>query len=144
MLDKNTIPTNLVTIIPDATLYHFGILTSSVHMAWMRTVSGKLESRYRYSKDIVYNNFPWCNPTDAQKATIEKTAQTILDVRAKYTDSSLADLYDELTMPTDLRKAHTDNDRAVIEAYGFNTKMTEEEIVVELFRLYQALLGKES
>ena len=142
MLDKNTIPTNLVTIIPDATLYHFGILTSSVHMAWMRTVSGKLESRYRYSKDIVYNNFPWCNPTDAQKATIENTAKAILDVRAKYPDCSLADLYDDLTMPTDLRKAHSDNDKAVMEAYGFNTKMTEAEIIIELLKKYQELVEK--
>ena len=142
MLDKNTIPTNLVTIIPDATLYHFGILTSNVHMAWMRSVSGKLESRYRYSKDIVYNNFPWCNPTDAQKVTIENTAQTILDVRAKYPDSSLADLYDDLTMPTDLRKAHSDNDKAVMEAYGFNTKMTEAEIIIELLKKYQELVEK--
>ena len=111
-------------------------------MAWMRTVSGKLKSDYRYSKDIVYNNFPWCNPTEAQKATIEKTAQTILDVRAKYHDSSLADLYDELTMPTDLRKAHIDNDKAIMEAYGFNTKMTEAEIIIELLKKYQELVEK--
>lgn len=141
-LGKEFIPSNAAVIIPDATLYHFGILTSSVHMAWMRTVSGKLESRYRYSKDIVYNNFPWCNPTDVQKATIENTAQAILDVRAKYPDCSLADLYDDLTMPTDLRKAHSDNDKAVMEAYGFNTKMTEAEIIIELLKKYQELVEK--
>ena len=139
MLDKNTIPTNLVTIIPDATLYHFGVLTSNIHMAWVRAVCGRLKSDYRYSKDIVYNNFPWSNPSDAQKARIEATAQAILDIRAKYPDSSLADLYDELTMPADLRKAHTENDRAVMEAYGFNTKMTEDEIVAELFKMYEKL-----
>ena len=141
-LGKEFIPSNAAVIIPDATLYHFGVLTSSVHMAWMRTVSGKLESRYRYSKDIVYNNFPWCNPTDVQKATIENTAQAILDVRAKYPDCSLADLYDDLTMPTDLRKAHSDNDKAVMGAYGFNTKMTEAEIIIELLKKYQELVEK--
>ena len=141
-LGKEFIPSNAAVIIPDATLYHFGILTSSVHMAWMRTVSGKLESRYRYSKDIVYNNFPWCNPTDVQKATIENTAQAILDVRAKNPDCSLADLYDDLTMPTDLRKAHSDNDKAVMEAYGFNTKMTEAEIIIELLKKYQEFVEK--
>lgn len=98
-MDSDTISTNLNIIIPNATLYHFGILTSNVHMAWMRAVAGRLEMRYRYSKDIVYNNFPWCSPTDEQKATIEHTAQMILDARAKYPDCSLADLYDELTMP---------------------------------------------
>ena len=141
-LTPDFLSSDLVFIIPNATLYHFGILTSNVHMAWMRSVSGKLESRYRYSKDIVYNNFPWCNPTDAQKVTIENTAQTILDVRAKYPDSSLADLYDDLTMPTDLRKAHSDNDKAVMEAYGFNTKMTEAEIIIELLKKYQELVEK--
>ena len=141
-LTPDFLSSDLVFIIPNATLYHFGILTSNVHMAWMRSVSGKLESRYRYSKDIVYNNFPWCNPTDVQKVTIENTAQTILDVRAKYPDSSLADLYDDLTMPTDLRKAHSDNDKAVMEAYGFNTKMTEAEIIIELLKKYQELVEK--
>ena len=130
---------NLVKIIPDATLYHFGILTSNIHMAWVRAVCGRLKSDYRYSKDIVYNNFPWSNPSDAQKARIEATAQAILDIRAKYPDSSLADLYDELTMPADLRKAHTGNDHAVMEAYGFSPKMTEDEIVAELFKMYEKL-----
>ena len=140
-LDANTIPTNLVQIIPDATLYHFGILESNVHMAWMRTVCGRLKSDYRYSKDVVYNNFPWPNPTEEQKAKIEQTAQAILDARAKYPDSSLADLYDELTMPVELRKAHQENDRAVMQAYGFPVKstFTESQCVAELFKLYQNL-----
>lgn len=138
-LDENTISTNLNLIIPEATLYHFGILTSNVHMAWMRAVAGRLESRYRYSKDIVYNNFPWPSPSDEQKAKIEETAQAILDARAKYPDSSLADLYDETLMPPELRKAHQANDRAVMAAYGFSTKMTESECVAELFKMYEKL-----
>ena len=139
-LTKDTIPTNLVLIIPDATLYHFGILESNVHMAWMRAVCGRLKSDYRYSKDVVYNNFPWPTPTDEQKAKIEQTAQAILDARALYPDSSLADLYDELTMPVELRRAHQDNDRAVMQAYGFDVKtMTESQCVAELFKLYQEL-----
>ena len=136
----DTIPTNQVQIIPDATLYHFGILESNVHMAWMRAVCGRLKSDYRYSKDVVYNNFPWPTPTDEQKAKIEQTAQAILDARALYPDSSLADLYDELTMPVELRRAHQDNDRAVMAAYGFPIKtMTESQCVAELFKLYQEL-----
>ena len=111
-------------IIPDATLYHFGVLTSNVHMAWMRVVCGRLKSDYRYSKDIVYNNFPWPEPSTQQRQKIEQTAQAILDARALYPDSSLADLYDELTMPPELRKAHHQNDMAVMQAYGF-TKGSE-------------------
>ncbi|MBO5729973.1 MAG: class I SAM-dependent DNA methyltransferase [Treponema sp.] len=131
---------NAIRLAPNATLYHFGILTSSVHMAWMRVVCGRLETRYRYSKDIVYNNFPWCNPLDAQKAKIEKTAQAILDARAKYPDCSLAQLYGEndFLFP-DLVKAHQANDRAVMEAYGFAKDMTEREIVAELFKVYEKL-----
>ncbi len=129
-------------IIPNATIYHFGILISNVHMAWVRTVCGRLEMRYRYSKDIVYNNFPWCNPTPEQKTKIEQTAQAILDARALYPDCSLADLYDELAMPPELRKAHQNNDRAVMVAYGFSTKMTESECVAELMKLYQELTEK--
>ena len=140
-LKADTIPTNLVLIIPDATLYHFGILESNVHMAWMRAVCGRLEMRYRYSKDVVYNNFPWPNPTDEQKAKIEETAQAILDARALYPDSSLADLYDELTMPSELRTAHQNNDRAVMRAYGFDVKtMTESTCVAELFKRYQEII----
>ena len=131
---------NLVKIIPNASLYHFGILTSNVHMAWMRTVCGRLKSDYRYSKDIVYNNFPWPTPTDAQKAKIEQTAQAILDARALYPDCSLADLYDEVTMPPELRKAHQQNDKAVMEAYGMPVReTTEASCVAELMRRYQEL-----
>jgi hypothetical protein len=125
---------------PNASLYHFGVLVSNVHMAWMRAVCGRLKSDYSYSNTIVYNNFPWPTPTEEQKAKIEQTAQAILDARAKYPDSSLADLYDELTMPVELRKAHQDNDRAVMQAYGFNVKtMTESQCVAELFKMYQEL-----
>ncbi len=131
---------DLVFVIPNATLYYFGVLTSNVHMSWTRAVCGRLEMRYRYSKDIVYNNFPWCSPTDEQKQKIEQTAQAILDARALYPDSSLADLYDELTMPPELRKAHQANDRAVMQAYGFDVKtMTESACVAELMKMYQKL-----
>lgn len=127
-------------IVPEATIYHFGILTSNVHNAWMRVVCGRMKSDYRYSSTLVYNNFPWPTPTEAQKGKIEQTAQAILDARALYPDSSLADLYDELTMPPELRKAHQQNDRAVMEAYGFDVKtMTESQCVAELFKLYQEL-----
>lgn len=108
-------------------------------MAWMRTVCGRIKSDYRYSNDIVYNNFPWPTSTDSQKQQIEKTAQGILDARSLYPDSSLADLYDPLTMPPELRKAHTANDIAVMKAYGFDTKMTEADCVAELMKLYQKL-----
>ena len=142
-IGKDIIVTDAILLIPDAKLYHFGILESNVHMAWMRAVCGRLKSDYRYSKDVVYNNFPWPNPSDEQKAKIEQTAQAILDARALYPDSSLADLYDELTMPVELRKAHQDNDRAVMQAYGFNVKtMTESQCVAELFKLYQKLTNQ--
>ena len=137
---EDTISTNLNLIIPDASMYHFGVLISNVHMAWMRAVCGRLKSDYRYSKDVVYNNFPWPTPTDAQKAKIEQTAQAILDARALYPDCSLADLYDEVTMPPELRKAHQHNDKAVMQAYGFWGKInTETECVAELMKMYQAL-----
>ena len=139
-LNSDVIATNLAIIIPDATSYLFGILTSNVHMAWMRSVAGRLEMRYRYSKDIVYNNFPWPTPTADQKAAIEHTAQMILDARAEYPDCSLADLYDETTMPPELRKAHQLNDKAVMQAYGFwNRLNTEAECVAELMKMYQKL-----
>ena len=140
-MSPNVLASDLVFVIPDATLYHFGILESNVHMAWMRAVCGRLETRYRYSKDVVYNNFPWPIPTEEQKAKIELTAQAILDARALYPDSSLADLYDELTMPVELRKAHQDNDRAVMQAYGFPVKstFTESQCVAELFKLYKEI-----
>lgn len=138
-MSPNVLASDLVFVIPDATLYHFGILESNVHMAWMRAVCGRLKSDYRYSKDVVYNNFPWPIPTEEQKAKIEQTAQAILDARALYPDSSLADLYDELTMPVELRKAHQNNDRAVMQAYGFPVKstFTESQCVAELFKLYK-------
>ena len=138
-IGKDIIVTDAILLIPDASRYHFGILESNVHMAWMRAVCGRLKSDYRYSKDVVYNNFPWPTPTDEQKAKIELTAQAILDARAKYPDSSLADLYDELTMPVELRKAHQENDRAVMQAYGFPVKstFTESQCVAELFKLYK-------
>ncbi len=142
-LDDKTIPVMGTLIIPNADLYDFGILTSNVHMSWTRTVCGRLKSDYRYSKDIVYNNFPLPNPTSQQRDKIEQTAQMILDARAKYPNSSLADLYDELTMPVELRKAHQANDVAVMEAYGFNWKiMTESECVAELMKMYQLLTEK--
>ena len=138
-LSSQTISSDAVQIIPNATLFHFGILTSSVHMAWMRVVAGRLKSDYRYSKEIVYNTFPWCDSSEKQKAKIEQTAQSILDARAKYPECSLADLYDETFMPIELRKAHQANDRAVMEAYGFAKNMTESEIVAELFKMYEKL-----
>ena len=130
-----------VQIIPDASTYQFGIMMSNVHMAWTRAVCGRIKSDYRYSKDIVYNNFPWPTPTEQQKVKIEQTAQAILDARALYPDSSLADLYDELTMPPELRKAHQNNDRAVMDAYGFTkgtaARTSESACVAELMKLYQ-------
>ena len=135
---------NLVKLIPNATLYHFGVLTSNVHMAWMRAVAGRLKSDYRYSKDIVYNNFPWCTPTDEQRTLIEKTAQSILDARAKYPDCSFADMYgDQMYLFSDLVTAHQLNDRAVMQAYGFPIKITESECVAELMKMYQEILNKE-
>ena len=112
-------------------------------MAWMRAVCGRLKSDYSYSNTIVYNNFPWCNPTEEQKLKIEKTAQEILDARALYPDSSLADLYDELTMPVELRRAHQHNDKAVMQAYGFWGKLnSESECVAELMKMYQEQASK--
>lgn len=143
-VSPDIIVNDAVQIIPGANLYHFGTLMSNVHMAWMRAVCGRIKSDYRYSKDVVYNNFPWPTPTEAQKAKIEQTAQGILDARALYPDSSLADLYNELTMPPELRKAHQQNDRAVMQAYGFDVKtMTESSCVAELMKMYQKLVAKE-
>ena len=142
-MNSDTLCSDLVFIIPDATLYHLGILTSNVHMAWMRAVCGRLKSDYRYSKDVVYNNFPWPTPTDEQKARIEQTAQAILDARELYPDCSLADLYDEATMPPELRKAHQQNDKAVMQAYGFWGKLNSESAcVAELMRMYQGSTEK--
>ena len=142
-IKAGTIVTDLVQIVPEASLYDFGVMISNVHMAWMRVVCGRMKSDYRYIKDVVYNNFPWPTPTDAQKARIEQTAQAILDARALYPDSSLADLYDEVTMPPELRKAHQQNDRAVMDAYGFTkgteARTSESACVAELMKLYQKL-----
>ena len=138
-IHKGTFASNLVLLIPSATLYHFGILESNVHMAWMRVVCGRLEMRYRYSKDVVYNNFPWPSPTAEQAEKIATTAQGILDARSHYPDSSLADLYNPNLMPYDLLEAHRANDRAVMAAYGFATRMTETECVSRLFDLYSAM-----
>jgi hypothetical protein len=139
-LPKDIVPGDKLFMMQDAGLYHFGVLTSNVHMAWMRAVCGRLKSDYSYSNTIVYNNFPWPTPTGEQMARIEQTAQAILDARALYPDSSLADLYDELTMPPELRKAHQDNDRAVMQAYGFDVKTTtESSCVAELMKMYQEL-----
>jgi len=139
-LESEVIPGDKLFFMKNSSLYLFGILTSNVHNAWMRTVCGRLKSDYSYSNTIVYNNFPWPTPTEEQKAKIEQTAQAILDARAKYPESSLADLYDEVTMPSELRKAHQENDKAVMQAYGFSTKMTESECVAELFKMYEALV----
>ena len=147
-VSSDIICSNANMLIPDASLFTFGIMCSNVHNAWMRTVCGRIKSDYRYSNSIVYNNFPYCTPTDEQKARIEKTAQAILDARVLYPDCSLADLYDELTMPPELRKAHQDNDRAVMETYGFRKVdeatgksrfLNEAETVAELMKMYQEL-----
>lgn len=138
-MSPDVLCSNKLRLMPNATLYHFGVLTSNVHMAWMRAVCGRLESRYDYSIKIVYNNFPWCNPTEEQRQKIETTAQAILDARTKYPDCSLADLYDEVTMPIELRRAHQANDRAVMAAYGFPTTMTESDCVARLLEMYQQI-----
>ncbi len=143
LMTPDNMCSDLVFLIPNSTHYHFGILTSNVHMAWMRTVCGYFGPSYRYSAGIVYNNFPWPTLTDEQKARIEQTAQGILDARAQYPDSSLADLYDPLTMPVELRRAHAANDKAVMAAYGFSTKMSEADCVAELMKLYQKLVAEE-
>ena len=138
-MTPNIIASNKLYLVPKADLYMLGVMISNVHMAWMRAVCGRLKSDYSYSP-AVYNNFPWPAPTDAQKEKIEQTAQAILDARALYLDSSLADLYDETTMPPELRKAHQMNDKAVMLAYGFSVRdMTESKCVAELMRMYQQL-----
>lgn len=139
-LDSETIPTDLLKFIPNASLYDFGILHSNVHMAWVRFVSGRLGNGYRYSIKVVYNNFPWPTPTKEQEKEISRTAQAILDARALYPDSSLADLYDTVLMPKELLQAHRANDAAVMRAYGFSLSMTEEDCVAALMKLYTELL----
>lgn len=127
---------------PSATSYEFGILMSNVHMAWTRAVCGRLKSDYSYSNTIVYNNFPWPSPTDTLKEKIKNTAQEILNVRARYPNSSLADLYDPLKMPSDLLAAHNANNKQVMKAYGFGLSMTEEECVARLIEMYQEIVNK--
>ena len=144
-VEKNIVGSDLIYTIPDATPYLFGVLTSNVHMAWTRVVCGRLKSDYRYGP-VVYNSFPWPTPTDAQRQKIEQTAQAILDARALYPDASLADLYDELTMPPELRKAHQANDRAVMEAYGIKkgdaAYSSESACVAMLMKMYQELTAQ--
>ena len=145
-MSKDVISTDANMVLPNASIYHFGILTSNVHNAWMRVVCGRLKSDYRYSNTIVYNNFPWPNPSEEQKKKIEETAQAILDARALYPDSSLADLYDETLMPPELRQAHRANDLAVCQAYGFSKDVIklESRCVAELFKMYEELTKRNS
>jgi len=138
--NQDVIPVMSVLIIPDATLYHFGILSSSIHMSWLRVIGGRLKSDYRYSKDIVYNNFPWPNPTKEQKEIIEKAAQEVLNARGLYPDSSLADLYDSIAMPPELVKAHNKLDRIVEKAYGDKKFKNELEIISNLMERYKQLV----
>ena len=140
-VSADVIVNDAVQIIPNATLYHFGVLTSNVHMAWVRAVCGRIKSDYRYSKDVVYNNFPWPDATGEQMAGVEKTAQGILDARANHTASSLGDMYNPSIMPQDLRKAHQANDRAVMKLYGFTARNTPSEAacVAKLMEMYQRL-----
>lgn len=144
-LDDSKLCSNKLRLMPDANLFEFGVLESNVHMAWMRCVCGRLKSDYDYSIKIVYNNFPWPTPPRNLFDKIEQTAQAILDARALYPDCSLADLYDELTMPPELRKAHQDNDRAVMDAYGFTkgtaARTSESACVAELMKLYQKMVS---
>lgn len=138
-MGKDVIASNSTLVATGATLYHFGVLTSNVHMAWMRTVCGRLKSDYRYSPSV-YNNFPWPAPTKEQQRTIEQTAQGVLDARKRYPDCSLKILYNEVTMPPELRTAHQQNDRAVMQAYGFSVRdMTESSCVAVLMKMYQQL-----
>lgn len=150
-LSKEIIPGDKLFMVQNASLYEFGILTSNVHMAWMRTVCGRLKSDYSYSNTIVYNNFPWPEVDENTKKKIEQTAQAILDARSLYPDASLADLYDFLAMPSELRKSHQQNDIAVMRAYGFTKKdestgknryLNEAETVAELMKMYQKLTSK--
>ncbi len=142
LLSKDVIPLFPLSTIPNATLYDLGILQSSTHMSWMRRVAGRLKSDYRYSSKVVYNTFPWPNINEQSKKEISNTAQKILDARNLYPDSSLADLYDPLTMPIELRKAHEANDKAVLKAYGLKATATESEIVQHLFKMYEELINK--
>ena len=139
-MNANTIVSNLAFSVPDAELFHFGVLTSSEHMTWMRTVAGRLRNDYRYSATIVYNCFPWpLFYPESYKSRVEATAQKILDVRAKYPTASFADLYDEISMPADLRRAHADNDATVMSLYAFRPDMPEDKLQVRLLEMYETL-----
>ena len=140
-LGPETIASTELFTIEGGGLFHFGILQSTMHMAWVRAVCGRLESRYRYSAGIVYNNFPWPTPGEAQRGKIEAAAQAVLAARALYPSSTLADLYDPLTMPPELSRAHKALDRAVDSAYGKTSFATEAERVAFLFKRYEALVG---
>jgi hypothetical protein len=140
MIGPETLASDLVFLIPNATLHHFGVLTSRMHMAWVRTVCGRLKSDYRYSKDIVYNNFPWPESvTDTQREAIERLAQAVLDARAQFPEATLADLYDPLTMPPALAKAHAALDRAVDRLYRPEPFEADSDRVALLFERYGAL-----
>ena len=141
--DEKTVVSNLASFIPNADNILFGLITSNVSMDWMRTVGSRMKSDYRFSASLVYNTFPFPSLTESQRKKIAQTAQTILDIRSKYLESSLADLYNPLTMPPDLRRAHNENDRAVMQAYGFPPDLTESEIVARLFELYKNLTQKQ-
>ena len=144
-MQPDVIAADSCSIVLDASLYIFGVLTSNVHMAWMRTVTGRLKSDYRYSGALVYNTFPWCKPSDEQRVAIEKAAQAVLDARKKYSGLTLAELYGkDMFVYTELVKAHEANDAAVMAAYGFRPGMTEQEIVAELFKLYEKLSARPS
>jgi hypothetical protein len=138
-VQQEVVCSNTVQFVPDATLYHFGILSSTIHMAWMRAVCGRLKSDYRYSNSIVYNNYPWPEPTTVQHTAVETAVQAVLDVRAAFPKATLADLYDPLSMPPELVKAHQNLDRAVDAAYGKTSFKTEVERVAFLFERYQQL-----
>ncbi|MCB5234993.1 MAG: hypothetical protein LHW60_07130 [Candidatus Cloacimonetes bacterium] len=140
-VDSDTIASDAVLIIPQASEYHFAVMSSNVHNAWMRVVAGRLKSDYRYSASIVYNNFPWPELNDENRMKLNNTANMILKARDLYPEWSYADLYNELTMPPELRKAHQENDKAVMKAYGFNWRnMNESECVAELMKIYQTLI----
>lgn len=142
-LSPNVMCSNQLNLIPGASLYHFGVLSSLVHMNWIKYVCGRLKSDYRYSKEIVYNNFPWPTIFDEQKQKIENTAQMILEARELFSECKIESLYNDILMPPELRKAHEANDKAVMDAYGFNHNMTEHEIVTELFKMYEKLVEAE-
>ncbi len=139
---KGRLYSNLVKLMPEANLFHFGILQSIVHMVWTKAVCGYKDYRPRYSTDIVFNNFPWINPTEKEINNISKTAQAIIDARSKWPDCSLADLYDEDAMPDNLRLAHQANDRAVLKAYGFDVNASDQEIINKLLLMYKEIISK--